>query len=68
MITYGHFIGGRRVAGGSGRFVDAFEPMTGEVRSKVALASRDEVHAAIADAAAAQPAWGQPTRSAAPGC
>jgi len=57
VITYGHFIGGRPVAGASGRFVDAYEPMTGEVRSKVALASRDDVRAAVQDAAAAQPAW-----------
>ncbi len=57
MITYGHFIGGRRVAGASSRFVDGYEPMTGEVRSKVALASREEVRAAVRDAAAAQPAW-----------
>ena len=58
MITYGHFIGGRRVAGSSSRFVDGYEPMTGEVYSKVALASREEVRAAVQDAAAAQPAWG----------
>jgi malonate-semialdehyde dehydrogenase (acetylating)/methylmalonate-semialdehyde dehydrogenase len=57
LITYGHFIGGRRVAGASDRFVDGYETMTGAVRSKVALASRDEVRAAIANAAAAQPAW-----------
>jgi malonate-semialdehyde dehydrogenase (acetylating) / methylmalonate-semialdehyde dehydrogenase len=58
VITYGHFIGGRRVAGASSRFVDGYEPMTGEVYSKVALASREEVRAAVQDAAAAQPAWG----------
>jgi malonate-semialdehyde dehydrogenase (acetylating)/methylmalonate-semialdehyde dehydrogenase len=57
LITYGHFIGGNRVAGASGRFVAAYEPMTGEVRSQVALASRDDVRAAIENAAAAQPAW-----------
>jgi malonate-semialdehyde dehydrogenase (acetylating)/methylmalonate-semialdehyde dehydrogenase len=57
LITYGHFIGGRRVAGTSSRFIDAYQPMTGEVRSQVALASREEVRAAIRDAALAQPAW-----------
>lgn len=57
MIVYGHFIGGKRVEGTSGRFVDAFQPMTGEVRSKVALASKAEVHAAVANAEAAQPGW-----------
>ena len=39
MITYGHFIGGKHVAGTSGRFADVFQPMDGTVRGKVALAS-----------------------------
>ena len=34
-----HFIGGKRVKGTSGRFTDAYWPMTGEVASKVPLAS-----------------------------
>ncbi len=54
----GHFIGGKEVAGTSGRFGDVFNPNTGEVQAKVALASRDELTAAVANAAAAQPAWG----------
>src|SRR5436189_3737129 len=57
MIEYGHFIGGRRVKGTSGREGDVFQPMTGEVRAKVALASKAEVAAAVEDAKAAQPAW-----------
>ncbi|MDB5589646.1 CoA-acylating methylmalonate-semialdehyde dehydrogenase [Enterovirga sp.] len=57
MLDYGHFIGGKRVAGTSGRTGDVFEPMTGDVRAKVALASRAEVRAAIENAKAAQPAW-----------
>ncbi len=57
MISYGHFIGGKRVPGTSGRFADAYQPMTGEVRSQVALASCDEVRAAVLNGAAAQPAW-----------
>jgi len=57
VINYGHFIGGKRVAGKSGQFADAYEPMTGELRAKVALASREEVRAAVENAAAAQPAW-----------
>ncbi len=52
-----HFIGGRHVAGRSGRFDDVFDPNTGEVQAKVPLASQEEMEAAIADAAAAQPAW-----------
>jgi len=57
MRDIGHFIGGQRVTGGSGRAGDVFDPNTGEVQARVALASRAEVEAAIANAAAAQPAW-----------
>jgi malonate-semialdehyde dehydrogenase (acetylating)/methylmalonate-semialdehyde dehydrogenase len=53
----GHFIGGRNVAGRSGRFSDVFKPTTGEVQARVALASAEEVAAAVENAAAAQPAW-----------
>jgi malonate-semialdehyde dehydrogenase (acetylating) / methylmalonate-semialdehyde dehydrogenase len=57
MLDYGHFIGGKRVAGTSGRASDVFMPMTGEVQGKVALASSAEVRAAIENAKAAQPIW-----------
>jgi malonate-semialdehyde dehydrogenase (acetylating)/methylmalonate-semialdehyde dehydrogenase len=57
MRQIGHFIGGKTVTGGSGRQGDVFDPNTGEVQAKVALASKAEVAAAIANAAAAQPAW-----------
>jgi malonate-semialdehyde dehydrogenase (acetylating)/methylmalonate-semialdehyde dehydrogenase len=53
----GHFIGGKRVAGASGRFADVFNPNTGEVQAKVALASKAEMRAAVENAAAAQPGW-----------
>jgi malonate-semialdehyde dehydrogenase (acetylating)/methylmalonate-semialdehyde dehydrogenase len=53
-----HFIGGRHVAGTSNRFSDVFDPSTGEVQARVPLASTAEVEAAIADAEAAQVAWG----------
>ena len=53
----GHFIGGKRVAGKSGRFGDIFNPNTGEVSAKVALASAAEVRAAAENAKAAQPEW-----------
>ena len=36
----GHFIGGKQVKGTSGRFADIFNPNTGEVQAKVALAYR----------------------------
>jgi malonate-semialdehyde dehydrogenase (acetylating)/methylmalonate-semialdehyde dehydrogenase len=52
-----HFIGGKHVAGTSGRFTDAYWPMTGEIASRVPLASKEEVRAAVENAMAAQPAW-----------
>jgi malonate-semialdehyde dehydrogenase (acetylating) / methylmalonate-semialdehyde dehydrogenase len=57
MRVVGHFIGGSEVAGASGRSGDIYDPNTGEVQAKVALANRTEVERAIAVAAAAQPAW-----------
>src|SRR5579872_1096549 len=57
MINYGHYIGGKRVAGTSGRDADVFQPMDGTVRAKVALASKAEVRAAVENAKAAQPGW-----------
>ena len=57
MREIGHFIGGKAVKGTSGRIGDVFNPNTGEVQAKVALASKSEVEQAIANAAAAQPAW-----------
>jgi malonate-semialdehyde dehydrogenase (acetylating)/methylmalonate-semialdehyde dehydrogenase len=58
MRDIGHFIGGKAVAGTSGRHADVFEPMTGEVQARVALASKAELRAAVENARAAQPAWG----------
>src|SRR5438445_93015 len=58
MRSIGHFIGGKEVKGTSGRTADVFEPMTGDVQAKVALASRDELRAAVENAKAAQPEWG----------
>ena len=52
-----HFIGGKHVKGTSGRFTDAYQPMAGDVISKVPLASRAEMRAAVENAKAAQPAW-----------
>jgi malonate-semialdehyde dehydrogenase (acetylating)/methylmalonate-semialdehyde dehydrogenase len=57
MRTIPHFIGGVAVEGTSGRFGDVFDPNTGKVQAHVALASKAELDAAIANAAAAQPAW-----------
>lgn len=52
-----HFVGGKRIAGTSGRFADVYDPNTGRVQARVPLADRAEVEAVIADAAQAQPEW-----------
>ncbi|SMO86970.1 methylmalonate-semialdehyde dehydrogenase [acylating] [Thalassovita litoralis] len=52
-----HFINGKHVKGTSGRFADVYNPATGEIQAKVPLATPDEMNAAIAAAAEAQPAW-----------
>jgi malonate-semialdehyde dehydrogenase (acetylating)/methylmalonate-semialdehyde dehydrogenase len=53
----GHWIGGRRVAGTSGRSGPVFDPATGTRAREVDFASGDEVDVAVAAAAAAFPAW-----------
>ena len=53
----GHFIGGEHVSGRSGRFSDLYQPMTGELIGRLALASREEMRAAIENAAKAQVGW-----------
>ncbi|WP_370322155.1 CoA-acylating methylmalonate-semialdehyde dehydrogenase [Oricola sp.] len=57
MREIGHFIGGKHIVGTSGRTSDVFNPATGEVEARVALARADELCAAGANAKAAQPAW-----------
>ena len=57
MREIGHFIGGKHVAGTSGKFGDVFNPASGELSARVALAGADEVNKAVAAAAAAWPAW-----------
>ncbi|KAB1072067.1 aldehyde dehydrogenase family protein, partial [Methylobacterium soli] len=57
MRTIGHFMGGKTVEGTSGRFADVFNPTTGEIQARVALASKAELRAAVENASAAQPAW-----------
>ncbi|MGA2129306.1 MAG: aldehyde dehydrogenase family protein, partial [Xanthobacteraceae bacterium] len=58
MREIGHFIGGKEVEGLSGRYGDVFDPNTGEVQARVAMAGHAEVEQAIALAQAAQPDWG----------
>jgi malonate-semialdehyde dehydrogenase (acetylating)/methylmalonate-semialdehyde dehydrogenase len=57
MREIGHFISGRAVAGQSGRTADVFNPATGEITGRVALASAAEVNEVVAIANAAWPAW-----------
>ncbi len=57
MYELTHYINGEHVKGTSGRFTDVFNPATGEIQAKTPLASKAELDAAVAIAAAAQPAW-----------
>jgi len=57
--TIAHYMNGQAYASASGRQQDVFNPATGEVTGSVALASIEEVHAVIAAAKAAAPAWAE---------
>ncbi|NSZ15772.1 CoA-acylating methylmalonate-semialdehyde dehydrogenase [Agrobacterium vitis] len=57
MYQIGHFIGGKAVAGTSGRKQPIFNPATGEVQGEISLASADELNAAVENAKTAQPKW-----------
>lgn len=57
MREIGHFIGGKHVAGTSGRTSNVYNPATGEVQAILALASEKELRAAVENAKAAQPKW-----------
>jgi malonate-semialdehyde dehydrogenase (acetylating) / methylmalonate-semialdehyde dehydrogenase len=52
-----HWIGGKRVAGTSGRSGPVYNPATGELAREVDFASAEEVDEAVRVAAAAFPAW-----------
>jgi len=58
MQELGHWIDGRLVSGAAGRKADVYNPATGEVQARVALASKAELDAAVASAAKAQVSWG----------
>src|SRR6202000_2243373 len=53
----GHFLNGETKAGASGRFGDVFDPSTGEVQARVALATRDELGEAVNHAKKAFRDW-----------
>ena len=60
-MRIGHFVGGADVAGTGGRFGEVFDPATGVVAAQVALASAEDVRAAVDAAAGAFPAWAATT-------
>ncbi|CAJ60075.1 MULTISPECIES: CoA-acylating methylmalonate-semialdehyde dehydrogenase [Frankia] len=57
MRTIGHLIGGAEVADAAGRYAPVWNPATGEQQARVALASAQEVRAAVAAARTAAPGW-----------
>ncbi|HLL18247.1 MAG TPA: aldehyde dehydrogenase family protein, partial [Rubrivivax sp.] len=54
-----HFIDGQAVAGTSRRYGEVFDPNTGAVQARVALADAEELDRAVASAVAAQREWAQ---------
>src|ERR1700687_3095479 len=52
-----HFINGRRFPGGSKREMDVFNPATGEVAARVAMATDKDVEVGVAAARAAFQEW-----------
>ena len=52
-----HYISGKSFAGESGQTGDVFNPATGEVQAKVALASQNEVDKAVQSSAEAFESW-----------
>ncbi len=57
MRTIGHLIGGAEAADAAGRYAPVWNPATGEQQARVALASAQEVRAAVGVARAAAPGW-----------
>src|SRR3954453_476556 len=57
MREIGHYIAGQHTQGTSGNYGDVFNPASGEVTGKVAMANAAEVDKAVAAAAEAWPAW-----------
>ena len=57
-MDIGHFINGKHVVGQSGRTAPVYNPATGKVEHKVALASRSELDEVVKLTKHAQKAWG----------
>ena len=62
--TIAHFINGQDEFGNGTRSTEVFNPASGSVTGRVALADKGDVEAAIASAQAAFPAWAATTRLA----
>ena len=52
-----HWVNGKIKTSGSGKFGDVYNPATGKVQARVALATSAEVDSAVTAAAAAFPTW-----------
>ena len=61
MQTIQNAIGGKLVTSVSTRTQPVFNPATGEPSATLKLSTNDEINAAVANAKAAQPAWGATT-------
>ncbi|WP_269449614.1 CoA-acylating methylmalonate-semialdehyde dehydrogenase [Acidihalobacter aeolianus] len=61
LPVLGHYLDGRHAPGTSGRLGDVYNPATGQVQARVALADAAETERAIASAAAAAPGWAATT-------
>jgi malonate-semialdehyde dehydrogenase (acetylating)/methylmalonate-semialdehyde dehydrogenase len=57
MRTYGHFVGGKHVAGTSQRQGDVWNPSTGRVANRVVLGTAADLDSAVEVARQAQPGW-----------
>jgi malonate-semialdehyde dehydrogenase (acetylating)/methylmalonate-semialdehyde dehydrogenase len=57
MNEIGHFINGKKTNGKSGRTSDVYNPATGEIQAKVALATKQELDEAVALSKSAQTQW-----------
>ena len=63
MKAIGHWVGGKPIAGESGRFGPVYDPARGTQTASVALASAAEVDAAVDVAAEAATEWGRSSLS-----
>ena len=57
MLKLPHWIDGKPTEPGNGRWLDVFEPATGQAFAQVADGDADDVEAAVAAARSAFPAW-----------